>query len=77
MLQRQPFSTPSSIDSADYSPEISPKKGSVGRVVSLEEGEEIKEDVDGMKLDREHTMRKAASSSDVSKEPGTNIDMLR
>lgn len=42
----------------------------VGRVVSLEEGEELREDVDGMKIDKDYMMRKSASSSDISKEQG-------
>ena len=76
-------SSPSSIDSVDYGSDYSPSKISIGRVGSLEEGEEIEEDVEGMKFDKEHMMRKSASSSDISKEQGkagyatSNIPLLR
>ena len=45
-----------------------------GRVGSLEEGEELKEEIDGIKFDKENVMRKSASSSDISKEQGNFIN---
>ena len=69
MQQKVVSSEPSSIDSTDGSRESSPSKVSVNRVVSLEEGEEIKEETDSVKPG----MRKSASSSDISKELGELI----
>ena len=45
-----------------------------GRIGSLEEGEELKEEIDGIKFDKENVIRKSASSSDITKEQGNFID---
>ena len=54
-----------------YASDYSSSKTQSERVVSLEEGEELKEDVDGIKYEKEGIMRKSASSSDINNEQGS------
>ena len=68
-------STPSSNGSVD-SPDSSPSKVSMHRFGSLEEGEELQEGIDGVKQDKEHMMRKSASSSDISNEKGNSSFLI-
>ncbi|XP_065055312.1 rab GTPase-binding effector protein 1-like isoform X2 [Rhopilema esculentum] len=72
LIEKIQSSTPSSNGSVD-SPDSSPSKVSMNRFGSLEEGEELQEDIDGVKQDKEHMMRKSASSSDISNEKGIRI----
>ena len=57
-----------------YASDYSSSKTQSERVVSLEEGEELKEDVDGIKYEKEGIMRKSASSSDINNEQGSTFE---
>ena len=54
-----------------YASDHSSSKVQSERVISLEEGEELEEDVDGMKYEKENMIKKSASSSDISSEQGS------
>jgi len=73
LIEPIPSRSPSSPDSMGYASDHSSSKVQSERVISLEEGEELEEDVDGMKYEKENMIKKSASSSDISSEQGMRV----